>query len=191
MSRKKNITEVAATLFASRGYHATSIQDLSEELGLGKGSLYYHIGSKDELLFWVHEQFINPLLEQTEEILSRDLPPGETLRAISHNLMRVISEYLPFVTVFYQDHRALSDGRREQILEKQNAFERHIDSVLQRGVDQGLFRPLDLTITRLAFLGMHNHAYHWLHPDGRVGPDEIADIFCSLFLQGIENYPAA
>ncbi|MCL5958683.1 MAG: TetR/AcrR family transcriptional regulator [Chloroflexi bacterium] len=187
MSRKKNITDVAANLFASRGYHATSIQDLSEELGLGKGSLYYHIGSKDELLFWVHEQFINPLLKETEEILARGLPPAETLRAISHNLMRVITEYLPFVTVFYQDHRALSDGRREQILEKQDSFERIIDSVLQRGIDEGTFLALDVPVTRLAFLGMHNHAYHWLHPDGRVKPEEIADIFCALFLQGIEK----
>ncbi len=185
MARKRDIIEVAAQLFARHGYHGTSVRDLSEALGLGKASLYHHIESKDELLFWVHEQFINPLLEETERRLSAEMDPRDALRTLSCILMRVIADYRPYVTVFLNEWRALSPERAAAIREKRKRFEGYIRAALQRGVEQGLFRPLDVSVTCLGFLGMHNYAYQWLNPEGRLSPEEIAATFSSIFLRGI------
>ncbi len=179
--------DAAAILFAANGYHGTSLRDLSEALGLGKATLYHHIESKDELLFWIHEQFINPLLDETSRKITPDMDPREALRTISRILMRVIADYRSYVTVFLNDWRALSAERSVGIMEKREAFERYIRDALQRGIDQGLFRVSDVPVTCLGFLGMHNYAYQWLDPNGRLQPEEIADIFSTIFLNGLEK----
>jgi AcrR family transcriptional regulator len=49
--RKQEIARIAARLFAAQGFHGTGINELAQEVGLGKGALYYHIKSKEDLLF--------------------------------------------------------------------------------------------------------------------------------------------
>ena len=49
--KEEKLVQVAAEMFHERGYDATSLQDIAEELGLLKGSLYHYIGSKDDLLW--------------------------------------------------------------------------------------------------------------------------------------------
>ncbi|GAC1392868.1 MAG: TetR/AcrR family transcriptional regulator [Ktedonobacteraceae bacterium] len=187
MSRKQEIMDVAANLFAANGYHGTSIRDLSEALGLGKATLYHHIESKDELLFWIHEQFINPLLAETTRESTLDKDPREALQILSSILMRVIVDYRSYVTVFLNDWRALSPERSQVIMEKRKAFECFIIDALQRGNDQGLFDISDVPMTCLGFLGMHNYAYQWIDPNGRLKPEQIASIFSAIFLKGIEK----
>ena len=53
-ARRHEIVDVSAKVFAERGYHATSTTELCEANGIGKGALYYYIGSKEELLAAIH-----------------------------------------------------------------------------------------------------------------------------------------
>lgn len=48
--RRHEIVDASAKVFAERGFHATSTTELCEANGIGKGALYYYIGSKEELL---------------------------------------------------------------------------------------------------------------------------------------------
>jgi hypothetical protein len=46
----ERILEAARVLFAARGYRATSMQAIADEVGITKAALYYHFESKDEIL---------------------------------------------------------------------------------------------------------------------------------------------
>ena len=58
--RDEEVLSAAARVFRAQGYAGTSVQDVADELGILKGSLYHYISSKEELLFWIcshsHEQ---------------------------------------------------------------------------------------------------------------------------------------
>src|ERR1700743_2702257 len=60
--RRTAIVDAAAKLFAERGYHATGTAELCEAVGLGKGSLYYYVDSKENLLYLIHERVMNQVL---------------------------------------------------------------------------------------------------------------------------------
>ena len=62
--RTREIIAAAAKLFKEKGYHATTIQDVADEVGMLKGSLYYHIKSKEELLYLVTKEPIRELIER-------------------------------------------------------------------------------------------------------------------------------
>jgi AcrR family transcriptional regulator len=190
-TRRQEIVDAAAHAFASRGYHATSIDDLVQATGLQRGGLYHYIGSKEELLFQIHERFIEPLLEAAHEIEARAESPSETLEQLAYALMRDIANYRDQVTVFLHEWKTLrySDdvARVERVLTARRQFEDVIDRTIRRGVDAGVFDVDDRRLAVLAFLGMINYTYQWFDPAGSMTADDVARTFATYFLRGIER----
>jgi len=56
VGRKERILEVARRFFSTKGYHGTTIRDISEASGILSGSLYAHINSKEDLLFEITDR---------------------------------------------------------------------------------------------------------------------------------------
>ena len=194
-ARRQEIVDAAAHAFAASGYHATSIDDLVKATGLQRGGLYHYIGSKEELLFQIHERFIEPLLEAAQEIEARADPPSETLRALAHALMSDISNYRDQVTVFLHEWKTLRRSedvaRVERVLTARRQVEEVIDRTIRRGVDAGVFDVADRRLAVLAFLGMFNYSYQWFDPTGTITADGVADTFSRYLLEGIEKREGA
>lgn len=188
--RRDEVVDIAAGVFAERGYHATSIDDLVEATGLQRGGLYHYISGKQELLIRIHQRFINPLLENAREIVAHREPPDVELRLLAQALVRDIAEYRDQVTVFLHEWRVIEDEAEwRDIWQARVEFEGIISSCISRGVGQGVFRDLDENTTMLGFLGMINYSYQWLDPQGRFSPNEVANRFTDIILHGILQTP--
>jgi TetR/AcrR family transcriptional regulator, cholesterol catabolism regulator len=187
-ARRDEVIDVAARVFAERGYDATTIDDLTEATGLGRGGLYHYIGNKRDLLIQIHERFLNPLLEQAREIAGRGLDPEQELRSFAHALMDNIHRYRHQVTVFFHEWRAIEgDPRFEQVRQERREFESLIAAALERGRADGTFAFRDARIALLGFLGMINYTPQWYEPGGRMRADDIAEEFSDIFLGGIRR----
>lgn len=185
---KERILRTAAELFARNGYHATGLSELGEAVGLGRGALYHHIGSKEHLLFELSVRHVAEMVTYGEGLISSPLGAEERFRRLSRKLMRVIADHLPELTVFFREVNSLSGQRREQIVELREQFENVWLQVLSDGEGEGLFQHGD-ALTVKAVLGMHNYSYLWIDPDGALAPEEIADRFCDLLLHGLMKHP--
>jgi TetR/AcrR family transcriptional regulator, cholesterol catabolism regulator len=184
--RRQEVVDTAARVFAERGYHATSIDDLVEATGLKRGGLYHYMDGKKELLIRIHERFIDPLLEDAQEVVRRGEGPEETLRLLARALMHDIAAYRDQVTVFLHEWRIIeNDPEWTDIRKARKAFEACVDDTLKRGQEEGVFKMKDRRIALLGFLGMINYSYQWYQPGGRGKPEDIADQFCDIFLDGI------
>lgn len=183
--RRSEIAQIAAQLFAAKGYHATGMSELAGAVGLGKGALYYHIGSKEELLYDISARHVEEMVAFGEELVARDdLTPVEKVRDLSRQLMRTIAANLPELTVFFREVRTLSGDAALRLLALRDRFEDIWAQAIAEGVEAGSFRELD-SVAIKGLLGLHNYAYIWLAPAGRLAPDEISDVFCDLFLNGL------
>lgn len=176
---------MAAELFARQGYHATGIVALGEAVGLGKGALYYHIGSKEELLFEISSRHVVEMVAYGERLLTTDVSPVEKFRRLSRHLMRAISDNLPELTVFFSEHRSLTGQRAEELHHLRERFEQIWTAILEEGTEADLFRDLDRTIVVKAILGMHNYSYLWWRPNGRLSPEDASDLFSEILLRGL------
>ena len=188
-ARRAEIVDVAARLFAQRGYHATSIGDLAEATGLQRGGLYHYIGSKENVLFDIHERFIEPLLDAAHEIEARQLPPDQTVRALAAALVHDIADYRDQVTVALHEWRTIvASEDRERVARVRRArreFEDVVARAMQRGLADGTFAFERPRLAVLGFLGMINYAYQWYRPDAPYEPDELASAFSDFFIDGI------
>jgi AcrR family transcriptional regulator len=184
-ARRAEIVDIAARLFARNGYAETSIADISDATKLGKGGLYYYIGSKESLLVEIHERVMDPLLRTSKLILDLDTSPPVRLQLLSEDLVVNIMERLDHVWVFLHEHRALKGDLLDAFKARRTAYRETITSVLADGDAQGYFAIEELTLTTMAFLGMHNYTYQWVRPGARLGPRDISRHYCGLFLRGI------
>jgi TetR/AcrR family transcriptional regulator, cholesterol catabolism regulator len=187
MDRREAIIDAAVQLFQRQGYANTSMQDIADAVGLLKGSLYYHIASKEDLLYEIHERFMNVLLKKAEaHAATADLSVRRRIAAVITDLLELMRDYRPYVVVFFRERHSVTGARWDAIHEKRKAYEAFVNSIIREGQQDGTFRDdLDEKIISFGLFGMCNWCYTWLQPEGRLSVEQIAPIFTTLLLDGL------
>jgi TetR/AcrR family transcriptional regulator, cholesterol catabolism regulator len=184
--RLGEIADIATRLFADKGYHATSMQDLTEAVGLQRGALYHYISAKKDLLYLIHDRYIQPLLASFRAIEAAQESPEIALRALTHALMHTIHGQRDQVTVFLHEWKSIrSDDRWEEVRASRQELEDIVERTLRRGIEQGVFDVDNVQVATLGFFGMINYGYTWINPDGPWTAAYLADQFYALFLGGV------
>src|SRR6266496_3681589 len=172
--RRQAIVDASAKVFAERGYHATSTVELCEANDIGKGALYYYIGSKEQLL-----------------VAIAGGGPQEQLTRHGEELLDVIDRYPDHVWVFLHEFPALTGENAESFRKRRRAYERRIEAVFEEGIESGDFRTLDPRLAVIAWLGMHNYTYLWMRSGGRWSVHELASSYADIFIRGVTSSPTA
>jgi AcrR family transcriptional regulator len=186
--RREEMVAAAARLFSERGYHGTSMQDVAGVLGLLRGSLYAHIGSKEELLYDVVERGAERFLERGTRALLLDAPAPERLRAFLVGHVETAIEQLEAGTVFLNEWRYLSDEPRSNIQGKRDRYEDMVRSILADGIDRGEFRAdIDVPLAARLVLSAGNWIYAWYREGGELAPHQVGAEFADMLVRGLEE----
>lgn len=183
-SRRRAVLEAAAALFDERGYHATSLRDIADEAGLAKATLYHYFRSKDELLYEIHEEWIELLTRAHLDHLERCDDPAEQLRGVMRDILSIVQTRNSSVRVFFEEYKHLPTEQRARIKERRDRYSDLVRAVLERGVERGLFDIADLDLATFALFGICNWSYRWYKVGGRSSPEEVADYFYEILLRG-------
>jgi TetR/AcrR family transcriptional regulator, cholesterol catabolism regulator len=178
------LLQTAATLFREKGYNATTTRELSERLGIQKGSLYHHVRGKEDLLVAIS-------LESLRWITAAVAParfeaePANRLEAMIAAHVEAALDNRDMHTTMLVELRALSPDRRAQVLEQRDAYEQLIKDVISEEQEAGRLRfDIDAKHLTLALLNLLNWTIFWYDPDGPDTPVEIAAMLSSVFLGG-------
>jgi AcrR family transcriptional regulator len=189
--KQSEILAAAVRIFREKGYHAASMQDLADAVGLQKASLYYYVSSKEDLLTLIYERFIGAFTRQLTELLAEPLPATEKLRRAIATQVVALSEQIELFTVYLNEIKFLNPRLRSRIHAEAEHQAELLQAILQQGVAAGEFRELDVKMTVHAIIGMCNWTYRWYSPKGTLSANEIAGIFGDIVLHGIAAVPAA
>ncbi|MHB1592933.1 MAG: TetR/AcrR family transcriptional regulator [Streptosporangiaceae bacterium] len=183
--KREQIVAEAATLFDSRGYAATTMEDIASAVGIAKPTLYHYYHSKDEILYAIHEEFIDLLLsEHKERARDRSLGPDELLQGIAGDILDLMETHRGHVRTFFEHHRELPPRQRSTIRRKRDHYAEIVEELLQQGVDQGLFET-NPKICALHFFGMCNWSYQWYRSGSELAPRSIGEEFWRMLRDGI------
>jgi AcrR family transcriptional regulator len=182
--QRVRILRAAADLFAKQGYHGTGIEELSQKVELGRGALYYHIGSKESVLAEICRINVSEMIAAGREIKAGPGSAEERFRSLAAELMQNIAGNVPEWTVFFRDYIALSGPRLKEVLRLRQEFEAIVRDILEDGMASGELRELDPIVVK-GVLGQFNYSYLWIRAGGRLSPAEIAEVFCDSFFVGL------
>jgi AcrR family transcriptional regulator len=190
--REPEVLDTAARIFHERGYADATIQDVADALGILKGSLYYYIDSKEDLLFRLLEQVHDEVDVFLTRIGSRDEPAMERIALYSRQLMNYNVRNLIKVTVYYHDVDQLSEARRKLIYARRRAHEEFMTELIMEAQENGTAdpsRPARL-LANSAF-GVLIWVYRWYRPRGPFRPEAVVDAAVAFVLSGLRNGQAA
>ena len=186
MATLDDIVSAAARVFRTKGYHAATVRDIADEVGILKGSLYHHFESKEALLYLVVKEPIAQMYQTIAAIAEADLAPTEKLRRAILTHLEAFDRHYPHLFVYLRERESVKRRFREMIGFSPKDYERCWQQILREGVGQGEFRPdLDIQVTSYGLLGMLNWSYKWYDPQGRLSIGEVADQFTSMAIAGL------
>lgn len=182
--RWQELLDTAARIFARKGYKSATLQDIADEFGVLKGSLYHYIRSKDDLLYEVIRSVLEAGLARLREQAALELDPVERLRAIVRAHVLHLVDNLVGTTVLLHEFTQLSPERQAAtpISEYRGVLQ---EQVAAARCDARVRADIDPELSALAILGAMNWVYRWYHPDGSRSPYEIADYFAATLVDGL------
>jgi AcrR family transcriptional regulator len=186
-SRREKVTAGAAALFESAGYHSVNMTSVASAVGIAKPTLYHYFSGKEQILFSIHEEFIDLLLGKYESRRGKALTASEELRCLINDTFELMDTLRGHVRVFFENYRELSEQDQVTIRAKRDRYQQIMEGTIARGVRDGEFRGVDPRLTSLAVFGMCNWAYQWYAPEGELSSSAIADAFYELLLGGLAS----
>ncbi len=183
--QRAEIIQAAAQIFRHKGYHGTSMQDIADAVSLKKASLYHHVSGKQDILVSILDQALDMLIEDLKEVLAKDLPAKEKVRQAMRAYVNRLTQDPDLAAVLLMEHRSLEDDLREDHIARRDRFEDLWRKMIEQGVQEGVFRPLDRNLATFALLGVLNWMITWYRPNGRMRAEMIADQFADLVLGGL------
>jgi AcrR family transcriptional regulator len=185
--READLVAAATRLFRTRGFHATSMQDLGQALAMNRGSLYHYIAAKDDLLWTILTGAFDRLEARVRPILESDAPPVERLRGAIHEHLRVAADHADELSLIQIELRSLSPERRAEMIARRDGYEALWRAAIEDGMADGSLRAFDVRLAGIGILSACNWFTQWYRPDGGLSVDEVAERFCDLFLTGLAS----
>ncbi|UTH12796.1 TetR/AcrR family transcriptional regulator [Macrococcus equipercicus] len=173
---QSRLIQSALILFEENGFKNTTVNSIVIHSGSSKGGFYHHFKSKDELLYRIHESFINHVNRLVDELEQKDLPPAEKLDYILTHFIFVYDHYKAHITVFNDENKYLADEYKTEIVASRRKFKSAIETIIIEGQAADVFtKDIHPTVITMSILGMVNWMYTWYKPDGRKSLEDIAE----------------
>ncbi|MCV7100603.1 TetR/AcrR family transcriptional regulator [Mycobacterium palustre] len=184
--RWQTILKGAAEVFRREGYARARLEDVAVEVGINRASLYYYVGTKEELLVALIEEPAYAMTRHCREALESNAPADEKLRRALRAYVDDLAAYPEVFLLFNESQHLAAIPEARDIVANADAYGKALLAIVEEGVASGAFRQdLDPRLVMLGILGMHNWIHRWYVPGGRNTLDEIGDAFAAMVLSGL------
>jgi len=185
----ENILAESARLFNRRGYHGTSLTDIARAFGVTKAALYYHVKSKEDIVFRCYQRVLDLGMEGLDHAHARAASPEEELTLALRYYIKGLTDQWSGAVVLLGE-RALSPRQHARILRRRDEYERRIRDIIRKGITAGVFMPYDPQLVGFAILGAVNWILKWYKPGGERSAKEIAEVLSSYLVRGLQTHPS-
>jgi AcrR family transcriptional regulator len=165
--RRQELLDVAAAIFRRKGYVATTTQDIADALGILKGSIYYYIDAKEDLLFAVMAEAHERVEESLALAASDEGTVIDRLRSLVRRNIETSIADQDKAAVFNTEFRFLSKERQRVVIALRDEYEFFIRRLLREGQEEGVVCPeLDLSVASAGMLSMVTSVSNWYRARG-------------------------
>jgi AcrR family transcriptional regulator len=180
------LLDTACTLFARKGYNATSIREIADAMEIQKASIYYYISSKEDLIYEISKAAIEHVRASVNWALSQVTNPAERLYAFITAHVVSLLQHQNWHAAANEELLTFSADRRKEIVALRDGYDAILRRLLEDAQAAGVVRA-DITpkFLGMVLFGMIVHIYPWYQPEVDVSPGELGFILADLFMMGI------
>jgi TetR/AcrR family transcriptional regulator, cholesterol catabolism regulator len=178
--RQQLLLTSAVKVFADKGFHATSMREISRESGMSLAGIYHYVSGKTELLFLIQDRCFSQVIAGARAAISQEITAADRLRAFIHHHVEFFTAHMPEMKVLSHEEDELTGTRRAQVRKQKREYVNLLIGLLEQVTTADVNRQ----VAAYALFGMINWIYTWYKPSGPVSPERLADELTHLFLNG-------
>ncbi|MGB8405774.1 MAG: TetR family transcriptional regulator KstR2 [Mycobacterium sp.] len=188
-SRRDELLELAAAMFAERGLKATTVRDIADSAGILSGSLYHHFKSKEQMVEEIMRDFLDWLFEKYREIIDTEPDPMERLKGLFMASFDAIEHRHAQVVIYQDEAKRLGSAPQFDFVDERNREQRKMwVDILQQGMEQGVFHPdLDVDLVYRFIRDTTWVSVRWYQPGGPLTARQVGEQYLAIVLGGIAD----
>jgi len=189
--RKGQIINAAEDVFTKKGFNEARMDDIADETGLSKGTLYLYFKSKDDLIIAILDRMFQREFKQLETFNQAGISATDAIWQITDLLTKDILGMLRLIPIVYQ---FLALAFRNKVVQKslKKYMNRYLDMltpIIQRGIDSGEFREVDAREVAIAVGAMiEGTLLLWVYDKSLVEPQYHIRSGLKLLLEGVQAH---
>ena len=186
-SRRSELLAIAAGLFAEKGFRNTTVRDIADAAGILSGSLYHHFDSKESMVDELLRTFQDELFTEYDAVLASDADSRTKIERAVRLSFEAIDRHPHEVAIYQNEAGYLGGFQRFGYLAERNAQSREVwVRLLREGVATGVLRSdLDIELSYRFIRDTVWVAVKWYRPGRKYSPQDIADQYLTILLDGI------
>ncbi|CAN5859268.1 TetR/AcrR family transcriptional regulator [soil metagenome] len=185
LDRAQEIYLAAAQIFFTKGYNATSLNDIADALGITKAGLYYYVESKQGLLYQIIKLGLDDVKAEVLDPAREITDAEERLRFIILNHARLSAGGNHAVIIISHEVDALNFNQKQEVLQRRREYFEFIRNTLIELEGQGKLHDIDLTTATFTILGMIIWLARWFSPNGKMSVENVCEDVCEMALRGV------
>ncbi len=182
--KRTEILQAASDVFARKAFHEVRTDEIAEEAGVGKGTLYRYFPTKDDLFYASVLAGFDELERVLESLRNRNDPPADTVAQLAREVLRIFWSRPSFSMVLHS-HAQRFRVREREMHRRREGLVRFVRETVARGAARGDFRPVDPRIAAEMFLGMVRGAIFYRNASDT--PAALVKTLTGTFVNGISR----
>ncbi len=185
VDHREVILQTAAKLFARKPFHEVLMEDVAENAGIAKGTIYRFFPNKDDLFVALSMRYLEMLSTELGEVAAGGGAPLQRLRAMLVRLVEIIDERRDFFQVMQrQECNLWAHQKGSEFIVRRTAIRTHFVGVLDEARAARVLRcPFETTIAADMLLGMVRNMLRFTLP--QPAPEKIAEMTLHVFIKGL------
>lgn len=186
-SRRDELLDLAATMFAERGLRATTVRDIADSAGILSGSLYHHFKSKEQMVEEVLRDFLDWLFARYQEIVGTETDPLKRVEGLFMTSFEAIEHRHAQVVIYQDEAKRLSPLPQFSFVDERNREQRTMwVDVLKQGIAEGCFiADLDVDLVYRFIRDTTWVSVRWYQPGGPLTAEQVGRQYLAIVLGGI------
>jgi len=186
-NRREQITEVATRLFYEKGFHATSMRHLAEQLGMEAASLYNHIAGKDDLLQQICFGMATHYNGHLEQVENEPLEPLQKVEQLVRFHIEMMLTHFAEVYVTNRDWKHLKEPLLGNFLQQRKAYEKRFAQLVQTGIDAGTVKALHAHAAVLTILSAVRGIEFWHRNPRNISAENLKEDMIMILMDGLKK----
>lgn len=182
---RERILDAALSVFSNKGYHDTRLDEIVDESGTSKGSIYFHFPNKEKLFIALVDKFTDLLERKVRESVPDDAPAMERVRVALEAVLNTFGKYRRPAKVLLIQASGLGTVFEEKRMDVHDRFSDLIKGYLDEAVEQGDIAETDTEIVSRAWMGAINElVIRWVYT-GEPEPGRIIETLLPILLRSV------
>ncbi|MEK6321267.1 MAG: TetR/AcrR family transcriptional regulator [Acidobacteriota bacterium] len=179
-----HVLKTSAAVFADKGYHPTSMRDISRATKMSLSGLYYYFKSKEELLFLIQDYCFSTVIDDCRRLLEGVDDPVRRLKLLIENHLHYFVQNMNEMKVLSHEAESITGDLFKKVNTKKRQYVNLVMNLLGEIARENRVEGVDVRVATFSLFGMMNWIYNWYNPRKDVDVAGLSNNITRLFLSG-------